>query len=360
MKDDCNKVCDIDKVSPSGTTNIQQSSVKKLKCESCDFSTSKQSHLSDHVKRVHLKVKDVCLVCGKEFSNINQHMRVVHKELKSGVTEKVKCQECSKECYDLVKHMAKAHHLRFTFLFECQHCKTRFKTKFTLQRHMQRTHGEKDQCKICGKMISNLQTHVKKVHSKNKVDNAKCENVEDLHDELSSFTSESQNYISSGNIEEDPLDVIFPIPERNYGNSESLEPSEGGDKRQKEKTIFSCSLCKYSTEKSSNYSSHFKLVHMKSKTLCQLCGKEYSNINQHMRVVHKQLRSGLSEKKTCQYCNLQFYGVEKHVRRAHSDRWRPKTVECDLCGDTFSKHCNMLRHQQRIHKNNDNNYIPAD
>lgn len=59
-------------------------SVRSYSCEHCDMSFTKGCHLKEHVKRVHLKLRDMCDLCGKPFANINQHMRVIHKELKSG------------------------------------------------------------------------------------------------------------------------------------------------------------------------------------------------------------------------------------------------------------------------------------
>ena len=73
--------------------------------------------------------------------DINQHMRVVHKVLRSGIVAKKECQECGKEFFDLTKHMAKAHNLKYIYDYNCDLCETKFKSKFILQRHMQRHYG---------------------------------------------------------------------------------------------------------------------------------------------------------------------------------------------------------------------------
>ena len=99
-----------------------------------------------HYKMVHLKNRTLCQLCGKEYSNINQHMRVIHKVLKSGKTEKVKCSDCSQEFYDIDQHRRRAH----SNLYVGRDCK----------------------CNICGENFSkyaNMVRHQKRVHQKIKI-----------------------------------------------------------------------------------------------------------------------------------------------------------------------------------------------
>lgn len=151
------------KLLPSSLSQIQPKE-KNVKCDFCSYTTNRKSHLNEHYRMIHLKVKVICDLCGKEFSNINQHMRVVHKVLRSGILSKKECQECGKEFFDLTKHMAKAHNLKYVYDYNCSICETKFKSKFILQRHMQRRHGDKASCSECGKKVSNLDVHIKKVH----------------------------------------------------------------------------------------------------------------------------------------------------------------------------------------------------
>ena len=148
---------------PSSVSTIFPKS-KNVSCQHCSYTTNRRSHLNEHYRIIHLKVKVVCDLCGKEFSNINQHMRVVHKVLRSGILVKKECEECHKEFFDLTKHMAKAHNLKYVYDYDCSICSTKFKSKFILQRHMQRKHGDKSGCDECGKKVSNLDVHIKKVH----------------------------------------------------------------------------------------------------------------------------------------------------------------------------------------------------
>ena len=76
---------------PKGATTYQ--------CELCGYATNRTTNYNMHYKMVHLKSRTMCELCGKEYSNINQHMRVVHKSLKSGMTEKKSCDQCGNKYY---------------------------------------------------------------------------------------------------------------------------------------------------------------------------------------------------------------------------------------------------------------------
>ena len=42
---------------------------RNLKCDFCAYTTNRRSHLNDHYRMIHLKVKVICDLCGKEFSS---------------------------------------------------------------------------------------------------------------------------------------------------------------------------------------------------------------------------------------------------------------------------------------------------
>ena len=169
---------------PSSVSSIKPNKEKNIVCSLCDYTTHAKYYLNEHFRYVHLKVKVICDLCGKEFANINQHMRVSHNVLRSGILTKKPCQECHREYYDLTKHMAKAHQLKYEYDYDCDICHQKLKTKFILQRHMQRKHGTKASCHQCGKKVSNLDVHIKKMHSN--VNKHSCKICQD------SFASETE------------------------------------------------------------------------------------------------------------------------------------------------------------------------
>ena len=150
---------------PHSISSIKPKKEKTIACSQCNYTTHAKYYLNEHYRYVHKKVKVLCDLCGKEFANINQHMRVSHKVLRSGILTKKPCQECHKSYYDLTKHMAKAHKLKYEYEYNCEICHLKLATKFILQRHMQRKHGNKASCPECGKRVSNLEVHIKKMHS---------------------------------------------------------------------------------------------------------------------------------------------------------------------------------------------------
>ena len=393
------------KILPSRVTSISSATASRqlLKCDQCSYKSYKKSHLTDHQRYVHLKAKVICDLCGKEFSNINQHMRVVHKILRSGLSSKKQCQECYKEFYDLTKHMAKAHSLRYEYDYACHLCLVKCCSKFALQRHMERKHGHKSRCEECGKSVSNIDAHIKKMHNqcsichekitkKNHICSLKPNNHLDTNDDVSidndlaieasqySITEQllsvqpeenqldfqagdqflgTQNFIISAgediefmldNVETEEVVATEEIEEVIYSGEKGASGQRVTNQdKQGYHVTYKCDLCNYSTNRSTNYHTHYKMVHLKSKTLCQLCGKEYSNINQHLRVIHKVLRSGVTQRRRCETCHQEFYDLAQHRRRAHG-QVTERLARCEECGETFSKYANMIRHKKRIHE----------
>ena len=394
------------KILPSRVTPISTATGTRqlLKCDQCSYTSYKKSHLAEHHRYVHLKARVICDLCGKEFSNINQHMRVVHKMLRSGLSSKKQCQECYKEFYDLTKHMAKAHNLRYEYDYECNLCQAKCSSKFALQRHTERKHGQKSKCEECGKSVSNIDAHIKKMHNQCSICYEKVTSIGhicslkldefDMNDDAPTDMDEAsqhsitkqllnlapvqpvenefdcqtrdqflgtQNFIiSTGEDIEFMLDDVDVEAEEVVATEETAEEviysGEKGARGQRvnsdkrgHQVTYKCDLCSYSSNRSTNYNTHYKMVHLKTKTLCQLCGKEYSNINQHLRVIHKVLRSGVTQRRRCDTCHQEFYDLEQHRRRAHG-LVTERVSRCDECGETFSKYANMVRHRQRIHE----------
>ena len=81
------------KKSLSNHKRLKHGDVKQYNCEHCVYSTLNKTHLENHVRSQHLKVKEVCESCSKEFSDkshLNRHVRQFHSET---VQEKRKATE---------------------------------------------------------------------------------------------------------------------------------------------------------------------------------------------------------------------------------------------------------------------------
>ena len=56
------------KLLPSSLSQIEPKE-KNVKCDFCSYTTNRKSHLNEHYRMIHLKVKVICDLCGKEFSS---------------------------------------------------------------------------------------------------------------------------------------------------------------------------------------------------------------------------------------------------------------------------------------------------
>ncbi len=143
---------------------------KPYKCSICAKDFRFHSSLSQHLKTHTNEKAYKCEVCGKAFahsSNLSQH-RKTH----STVTDKPhKCDHCSKS-FHLKSHLVQ--HLRMhsdSRPFECEHCHKRFSSKSYLAFHVKSHLGEKAyECAQCSKTFTQkvyLKQHMK-THSDEK------------------------------------------------------------------------------------------------------------------------------------------------------------------------------------------------
>ena len=83
------------KLLPAGTTKIlPKTSLKRLKCDSCNYTTLRRCHLNEHYRYVHLKIKVVCDLCGNRYrreAGLRQHIASAHSQFRE-----FKCRECQK------------------------------------------------------------------------------------------------------------------------------------------------------------------------------------------------------------------------------------------------------------------------
>lgn len=116
----------------------------RYKCtgyDGCNSKFSLKSDLKQHIKSVHLKLKDVkCDQCNYECSSkshLNQHIKIVHLCIKD-----MECNQCNYKCSTkgtLNQHI-KAVHLRIKDV-ECDQCNYKCSTKSTLKRHSKKCTG---------------------------------------------------------------------------------------------------------------------------------------------------------------------------------------------------------------------------
>ena len=60
--------------------------LKNYKCAACGYSCYLKTDLERHLTNVHQKQRTPCPVCGKRYSDLRQHIRLVHEGHKVGST----------------------------------------------------------------------------------------------------------------------------------------------------------------------------------------------------------------------------------------------------------------------------------
>jgi len=164
-------------------TAMVKETVKVLyPCNLCNKVFNKKAVLNQHRFDIHgiedpnKKLKP-CPHCHKSFTNLAQHIEIVHNESK-----KYSCQKCGKRFYD--NRELRRHHIKFlttgeckkqtsgTFKFACEFegCDYQSNKKCNMEMHQQSVHLKKKfPCPVCNKNLSskaNLNSHVKNVHGK--------------------------------------------------------------------------------------------------------------------------------------------------------------------------------------------------
>jgi len=114
--------------------------INTISCPVCMYSTYLRSNLQNHIKAVHLNVKEKCEQCGKQvnFGGLASHVKTVHMKIK-----KYKCSHCTHStttAQNLDKHV-KMIHLREKE--SCKLCKVELANKQSLKRHLRLVHQKK-------------------------------------------------------------------------------------------------------------------------------------------------------------------------------------------------------------------------
>lgn len=146
-------------------------------CGICGLEFTKKSvllsHRQKHREKSSSKPGDkFCSLCNKNFANITQHIKIVHKKMKN-----FECVNCKKRFYD--KRELRNHHLKYLkngvclksvvssaeAKYECSLCHYKSAKRSNLLVHQQSVHqGVKHKCPACEKELAsrpNLNLHMK-------------------------------------------------------------------------------------------------------------------------------------------------------------------------------------------------------
>lgn len=169
-------VCDVNPFNRSNDNKDQIDSKHKLhKCEQCNKSFSRATHLKRH-KLTHEEGRIQCSVCDKRFTRIdhlNLHIASNHSDSKPHQCDVADCKKGFVRQEHLKKHIEAKHTETTKDKETCDICKKTFSSKKYLRTHM-KSHSSESKglaCKYCSREFlekTDLNEHLTKDHQNEK------------------------------------------------------------------------------------------------------------------------------------------------------------------------------------------------
>ena len=301
----------------------------RAQCPQCDTLVSSATVFVKHYESVHLKLKETCEHCGKEYS---KHHLKLHIERKHS-NQRHYCDQCDYSSTfkgDIRVHKASQHD---DTKYMCEECAKEFCSANVLKQHIRVKHGGRifrcDQCDFTTTTtLDLLKSHIRLVHTAAKFLCKFCSFIGDTNQEL-----ENHKRI-------------------NHANEAWESPCKSNEQKRRERELqmdFTCKLCghKLTTRQGLNF--HMNATHRGVRFYCPEEGCDFSgtqqvHIRQHIDSKHKGLRH---------YCDMCDYSaaiattVRIHKLRVHNVS--PPIFACDQCKYRTQDNEKMRKHMINLH-----------
>ena len=288
------------------------------------------------------RTRFICLLCDSEYKkemSARSHIESKHFGLK------YPCKECNMVLVSISSyafHQSEKHRRDPLVMKECDYCDYSTQDKKCLERHISRTHlNEKVECEKCHKKYKkeNLKEHLKLVHGPK----TECCDV------CSQFVSDIK--IHKRKIHKEKICQICNMSlsgERSYSIHNTKFHKESKD--QKERSVFKCSSCDYTTHKKELLNRHDLINHNINYIYCDQC--EYkTKLETHLREHQRKKHDNNFQKYKCDQCDYKC--IRSDYLRRHVESLHEKVrYHCDQCGYQATRMQYLKKHYKTIHNLN--------
>ncbi|KAK1135038.1 hypothetical protein K0M31_007810 [Melipona bicolor] len=372
---------------------------RKYDCTSCEFSCSKKSALTVHVRRKHKPSaakedsESSCLICNRNCgsqSNLTKHMT----EHRGRQTTHFACNSCSFACKrssTLASHVARNHRqfaneeeistkrCRATKCSDVPseregaskgafseeqdkdsslvvpstpselECKSEPSMSTRASKKQSKKPGNEEQCDLCDfrcSKKSTLYSHKRQHRIMDVSEVYSCNECTFKTNKKSSLYSHiKRKHKVPKSCASDGQPQLFYCSQCDYKNKNKYELKVHVARKHTDDFKFSCETCGKKFKVKGDLTNHIRFSHKEQPVICDVCGKTCLNSNSlyvHQKFAHYKA------KYECQVCKRRMVTQEnlnEHMIRQHEKR---ENVVCEECGKTFSRNSRLKVHM-RIH-----------
>ncbi|CAK9820699.1 Zinc finger protein 26 [Anthophora plagiata] len=347
-------------------------------CDKCGMKFPMVNMLNRHKMSHNLNswLRRKRLTAGQQLKVTSGRLNKQVQSQKSSDKRKYICTSCDFSCSrrsTLTVHVRKKHRLpavkedpRRTF--PCTICNQKCDSQSSLNRHVEEHKDKKATCFACNtcsfvcKRSSTLVSHVTQNHQRSNNENAysrkrtkvtKCNNTPAEKEESKESCFQDRDKGAS-------LIVSCCTPSTLECKSEPSVTTRAGRKHSKKQVEEQCNLCDFKCSKKSTLYSHkrqHKIMDISEVYSCNECTfktNKKSSLYSHIKRKHKVPKSCTPDGQPqlfycsqCEYKNKNKYELKVHVARKHTDDFK---FSCETCGKKFKVKGDLTNHIRFSHK----------